>query len=99
MARENPTWGYDRIVGAMANLGHKVSDQTVGNILKRHDIPPAPKRKQTTSWKDFIRSHMAVMVGNGLLHRGSAYAERTEDVLRIVLLHLESRRISLAGST
>ena len=39
MARENPCWGYDRIVGAMANLGHKVSDQTVANILKRHDIP------------------------------------------------------------
>jgi putative transposase len=50
-------------VGAIANLGHKVSDQTIGNILKRHYIPPAPKRKQTTSWKDFIRAHMAVMVG------------------------------------
>src|SRR5260370_29117438 len=57
MARENPSWGYDRIVGAMANLGYKVSDQTVGNILNRHDIPPAPKRIQTTSWKDFIRAH------------------------------------------
>ena len=33
MAKENPSWGYDRIVGAMANLGHKLSDQTVGNIL------------------------------------------------------------------
>src|SRR5437660_266858 len=54
--------GADRIVGAMANLGHRLSDQTVGNILRRHDIPPAPKRKQTTSWKDFIRAHMAVLV-------------------------------------
>jgi Homeodomain-like domain len=63
MARENLSWGYDRIVGAMANLGYKLSDETVGNILRRHDIPPAPKRKQTTSWKDFIRAHMAVMVG------------------------------------
>ena len=33
MARENSGWGYDRIVGALANLGHVVSDQTVGNIL------------------------------------------------------------------
>jgi hypothetical protein len=63
MARENLSWGYDRIVGAMANLGYRISDQTVGNILKRHDIPPAPKRKKTTGWKDFIRTHMAVMVG------------------------------------
>jgi putative transposase len=61
MAKENPGWGYDRIVGAMANLGYLLSDQTVGNILRRHDIPPTTKRKQTTSWKDFIRAHMAVM--------------------------------------
>ncbi len=61
MATENPGWGYDRIVGAMANLGYRLSDQTVGNILRRHDLPPTPKRKQTTSWKDFIRAHMAVM--------------------------------------
>jgi len=32
-ARENPTWGYDRIAGALANLNFYVSDQTVGNIL------------------------------------------------------------------
>jgi putative transposase len=57
MAKENPSWGYDRIVGALANLGHRLSDQTVGNLLRRHGISPAPKRKQTVSWKDFIRSH------------------------------------------
>ena len=48
MARENTGWGYDRIVGAMANLGHRLSDQTVGNILRRHGIAPAPKRNQAT---------------------------------------------------
>ena len=37
-ARENSGWGYDRIVGALENLGHQVSDQTVGNILRRHGI-------------------------------------------------------------
>src|SRR5215470_3510148 len=36
LARENSGWGYDRIVGAMANLGHPLTDQTVGNILRRH---------------------------------------------------------------
>jgi len=35
-ARENPSWGYDKIQGALANLGHEISDQTVGNILKDH---------------------------------------------------------------
>ena len=50
LAQENKSWGYDRIAGALANLGHEVSDQTVGNILKRHCIPPAPERKATTTW-------------------------------------------------
>jgi len=63
MAKENPSWGYDRIVGALANLGFLLSDQTVGNILRRHGLSPAPKRKRAISWKDFIRSHMEVLVG------------------------------------
>ena len=46
MARENSGWGYDRIVGALANLGHHVSDQTVGTVLRRYGIPPVPKRSQ-----------------------------------------------------
>ena len=41
MAQENRSWGYDRIAGALAHLGYTVSDQTVGNILKRHGIPPS----------------------------------------------------------
>jgi hypothetical protein len=63
MARENPGWGYDRIVGALANLAHQVSDQTVGNILRRHGIAPAPKRSQITTWKDFLAAHMNVLAG------------------------------------
>jgi hypothetical protein len=58
MARENSGWGYDRIVGALANLGHQVSDQTVGNILRRNGITPAPKRSQITTWKAFLAVHM-----------------------------------------
>ena len=42
LARENRTWDYDRIQGALKHLGYMISDQTVGNLLKRHDIPPAP---------------------------------------------------------
>ena len=63
LARENSGWGYDRIVGALANLGHQVSDQTVGNILRRHGIEPVPERSKTTTWKEFIRRHMDVLAG------------------------------------
>ena len=57
LARENPTWGYDRIQGALANVGHKVSDQTVGNILKAHGIEPAPERQHRTTWKTLLKAH------------------------------------------
>ena len=98
-ARENSDWGYDRIAGALANLGHSVSDQTVGNILRRYGIQPAPKRSQNTTWKDFIASHMAVLAGTDfftvevLTWRGLA----TYYVL--FFIHLETRRITLAGIT
>ena len=62
MARENHSWGYDRIVGALSNLGYRISDQTVGNILKRHGIPPASERKKTTTWREFIHIHMDVLI-------------------------------------
>jgi hypothetical protein len=61
MAQENCSWGYDRIVGALTNLGYTISDQTVGNILKRHGIPPAPERKKTMTWREFIRIHMDML--------------------------------------
>jgi hypothetical protein len=66
-ARENSGWGYDRMVGALANLGHEVSDPTVGNILRRHGIAPVPQRSQTTTWKDFIRRHMDILAGADFL--------------------------------
>ena len=99
MARENPSWGYDRIVGALANLGHKVSNQTVGNILKRHDIPPARKRKQNTSWKDFIRAHMAVMVGTDFFTVEVLTLRGLKTFYVLFFLHLESRRVQIAGIT
>jgi putative transposase len=61
IARENPTWGYDRIQGALANLGHQICDQTVGNILKADGIEPAPERKRQSSWKTFLKSHWEVL--------------------------------------
>ena len=61
MAQENRAWGYDRIVGALANLGYTVSAQTVGNILKRHSISPAPERTKTVTWREFVRIHMDVL--------------------------------------
>src|SRR2546430_12689404 len=61
MASENRDWGYDRIAGALANLGYEISAQTVGNVLQRHALPPAPERRRTTTWPAFIRTHLALL--------------------------------------
>jgi putative transposase len=97
LARENRGWGYDRIVGALANLGYQVSDQTVGNILRRHNIAPAPERSRTTTWKEFIRSHMDVLAGADfftvevLTWRGL--------VTYLFFIEVTNRRVSLGGIT
>jgi hypothetical protein len=99
MAKENPSWGYDRIVGAMANLGHKLSDQTVGNILGRHDVPPAPKRKHTTNWKDFIRTHLDVLAGTDFFTLEVVTLKGLITYYVLFFIHLETRRVCLAGMT
>ncbi len=62
MARVNRWWGYDRIAGALAHLRYTISDQTVGNILKRHGIPPAPERTQPVTWREFISAGVSSSV-------------------------------------
>jgi putative transposase len=57
MARDNVTWGYDRIHGALKNLGHVVCPNTIKAILRRNGITPAPDRGRRTPWKTFLRAH------------------------------------------
>src|SRR5664280_679342 len=84
MAEENRSWGYDRIVGALANLGHEVSDQTVGNVLQRHGLPPAPERKAHDHLDDIHSGSPGGAGGDRLLHGGGPHAARTGDLLRAV---------------
>jgi transposase InsO family protein len=99
MARENSGWGYDRMAGALQNLGYSVSDQTIGNILRRFGIAPAPKRSQQTSWADFIRSHMAVMAGIDFFTVEVLTWRGLVTYYALFFLHLETRRVTLAGIT
>ena len=54
LARENPGWGYRRIVGELQSLGISVSATSVRTILARHGLPPAPQRDEL-SWRNFLR--------------------------------------------
>jgi putative transposase len=99
MAKENSDWGYDRIVGAMVNLGNRLSDQTVGNILQRHGISPAPKRKRMTTWSDFIRVHMSVLAGTDFFSVEVLTLRGLVTYYVLFFIHLESRRVEVAGIT
>jgi putative transposase len=99
IAQENRSWGYDRIVGALANLGYTISDQTVGNILKRPGLPPAPERKTTTTWKECIHTPMDVLVATDFFTAEvwTLGGLVTYDVL--FFIHLGSRQVHVAGVT
>src|SRR3954468_12698359 len=99
MAGENSGWGYDRIAGALANLGHKISDQTVGNVLRRHGIAPAPKRSQTTAWKEFIAAHMALLAGMDFFTAEVLTWRGLATYYVLFAIQLETRRVTLAGMT
>jgi putative transposase len=99
LARENTGWGYDRIAGALENLGHSISDQTVGNILRRFGIAPAPKRRQQMNWADFIRSHMAVLAGVDFFTVEVLTWRGLKTYYVLFFLHLETRRVTIAGIT
>ena len=99
MARENSGWGYDRIVGALANVGHRLSDQTVKNILRRHGIAPAPKRSQITPWKDFLSTHKNVLAGCDFFTVEALSWRGLVTYYVLFFLHLETRRVTIAGIT
>jgi putative transposase len=99
LASENRDWGYDRIAGALANLGHEISDQTVGNILWRHGLPPAPERKRTTTWTAFVRTHLALLAGTDFFTAEVLTLRGLVTYYVLFFIHLESRRVDIAGLT
>jgi putative transposase len=99
MAKENRDWGYDRIVGALANLGYGVCDQTVGNVLQRHGLVPAPERKRTTTWSAFIRAHLALLAGTDFFSAEVLTLRGLITYYVLFFIHLESCRVVIAGIT
>jgi len=99
LAKENRSWGYDRIPGALANVGHKVSDPTVGNVLKRHGISPAPDRRKTTTWREFIRSHTDVLAATDFLTTEVWTKGGLVTYYVLFFMHVASRKVYVAGKT
>ena len=72
----------------------------MGNVLKRHGIAPAPRRKHTTRWRDFIRAHLELLAGTDFftVEVFTLKGLVTYYVL-FFIIQLETRRVCLAGVT
>jgi transposase len=94
-ARENPRWGYQRIVGEINGLGLKVSATTVRKILKEAGLGPAGKRRGL-SWRTFLRQQAHAMLAVDF------FTVETVSLRRLYVLffiELGTRRVHLAGCT
>ena len=66
VARENPTWGYTRLRGALKNLGHELGRNTIKRLLAEHGIAPAPERGRSMSWSTFLKAHWGAIAATDL---------------------------------
>jgi hypothetical protein len=85
LASQNRDWGYRRLAGALNNLGHSVSHQTVANIPKRHGLPPG---SGTGQGPELGRVHSLApggVGGGGLLYGRGLDRCRVDDLLRAEL--------------
>jgi putative transposase len=100
MAEENPTWGYRRIQGALANLGHPIDKITVRNILRRHHIDPAPKRSEAgMSWSQFLKMHWEVLAATDFFTVEVATWQGLVTYYVLVVMELNTRQVEIAGIT
>jgi transposase InsO family protein len=100
MAEENPTWGYRRIQGALANLGQKIDKITVRNILRRHHMEPAPqRRKGGMSWAQFLKLHWEVLAATDFFTVEVATWQGLVTYYVLVVMELATRRVQVAGIT
>src|SRR5215469_12854221 len=97
MATENRDWGYRRIQGALANLGHEVARGTIANILKEHGLEPSPERERKTTWKEFLCRHREVMVAADFFTLEAWTRNGLTRFLALFLIDLSSRRVQIAG--
>jgi putative transposase len=97
MATENRDWGYTRIQGALANVGHDVGRGTIATILGQNGIEPAPERQKRTTWQDFLKSHWDVLAAADFFTVEAWTATGLKRYAVLFVIELATRRVQIAG--
>lgn len=97
MAKDYPSWGYTRIVGALTNVGHTVARTTVAKILKAAGIAPAPERP--TTWRTFLMAHAGTIAAADFFSVEVWTARGLVTHYVLFAIDLATRAVHIAGVT
>jgi putative transposase len=95
LARENPRWGYQRMVGELKGLGIAVSATTVRTWLRAAGLGPAGTRRGMT-WRDFIRTHRQSLLAVDFFTVETIWLQR---LYVLFFIELGRRRVHVTGCT
>jgi transposase InsO family protein len=98
-AKDNPSWGYDRIQGTLQNFGYTISASSVGNILNKHGIEPAPHRGKHTPWQTFLKSHWNMVAATDFFTVEVWNIRGLTTYYILFVIKLATRTITIAGIT